>query len=110
MNGRDSSILSIGAAFLIGGLIGAGAMLLMAPQSGKETRALIRDKSVGIKDRAVDTAGQTRARAGKAIGSLTHQTKETASKAASRLSDRGKDMVEMGKEKASAAVQAAKRS
>ncbi|UCD98992.1 MAG: YtxH domain-containing protein [Chloroflexota bacterium] len=44
------------AGFVIGGLIGAGVALLMAPQSGEETRALIADKSIELRDRAAETA------------------------------------------------------
>lgn len=51
------------AGFVIGGLIGAGVALLMAPQSGEETRALIADKSIELRDRAYDTAGEVQARA-----------------------------------------------
>ena len=52
------------AGFVIGGLIGAGVALLMAPQSGEETRALITDKSIELRDRAYDTAGDVQSRAG----------------------------------------------
>jgi len=51
------------AGFVIGGLIGAGVALLMAPQSGEETRALITDKSIELRDRAVETAGEAQTRA-----------------------------------------------
>jgi gas vesicle protein len=51
------------AGFVIGGLIGAGVALLMAPQSGEETRALISDKSIELRDRAVETAGDVQTRA-----------------------------------------------
>jgi gas vesicle protein len=40
------------AGIVIGGLVGAALALLLAPQSGEETRAQIRDKSLEIKDRA----------------------------------------------------------
>ncbi len=52
------------AGFVIGGLIGAGVALLMAPQSGEETRALIADKSIELRDRAVETAEEAQSRAG----------------------------------------------
>jgi gas vesicle protein len=52
------------AGFVIGGLIGAGVALLMAPQSGEETRALIADKSIELRDRAAETAGDVQTRAG----------------------------------------------
>ena len=51
------------AGFVIGGLIGAGVALLMAPQTGEETRALITDKSIELRDRAVETAGEVQTRA-----------------------------------------------
>jgi gas vesicle protein len=51
------------AGFVIGGLIGAGVALLMAPQSGEETRALISDKSIELRDRAAETASDVQTRA-----------------------------------------------
>ena len=35
---------------LVGGLAGAGAMLLLAPQSGEQTRTEIREKSLQLRD------------------------------------------------------------
>ena len=53
-----------GAAFfaglVIGGLIGAALALLLAPQSGEETRAQIRDKSLECKDWAEEGYVHTR--------------------------------------------------
>lgn len=40
------------AGLVIGGLVGATLALLLAPQSGEETRAQIRDKSIEYKGRA----------------------------------------------------------
>ena len=51
------------AGFVIGGLIGAGVALLMAPQSGEETRALISDKSIELRDRAAESAQDMQSRA-----------------------------------------------
>jgi gas vesicle protein len=39
---------------LIGGLAGATAMLLLAPQSGKQTRAEIQLRSIQLRDRTTD--------------------------------------------------------
>ncbi len=41
------------AGLLIGGLAGAVAMLLLAPQSGKKTRVQIQQKSIELRDRTV---------------------------------------------------------
>ena len=44
----------VGAGLLVGALVGAGAALLLAPQSGLETRAAIRRRAVGASRRATD--------------------------------------------------------
>ena len=44
----------VGAGLLVGALVGAGAALLLAPQSGHETRAAIRRRAVGARYRATD--------------------------------------------------------
>lgn len=48
--------------FILGGLVGALAALLYAPQSGEETRVLIKDKSIELRDKAQQTAEQARTR------------------------------------------------
>ena len=49
--------------FIVGGLTGAVVSLLFAPQSGEETRALIKDKSIELRDKASVTAEEAMARA-----------------------------------------------
>ena len=51
------------AGLIIGGLVGAAMALLMAPQSGEETRIYIRDKGIELKDKASETAEIARERA-----------------------------------------------
>ena len=53
MSDRDSGFGSFLSGFVFGGLVGAVVALLMAPQSGEETRAQIKDKSIEIKDKTV---------------------------------------------------------
>jgi len=48
---HDSSVLSVLAGILIGGLAGAVTMLLLAPQSGKRTRMQIQEKGIELRDR-----------------------------------------------------------
>jgi len=50
------------AGLLIGGMGAAVAALLFAPQSGAETRTLIKDKSIELRDRAEELATEARAR------------------------------------------------
>jgi gas vesicle protein len=87
---RKSSTLSIVSAFAIGSLIGAGVALLMAPNSGYDTRKLIKDKTVEIKDRAVARVDDTRSRAKDTLGDLSNKTREMAS----NLRRRGQDTIE----------------
>ena len=51
------------AGLLVGALVGAAAALLLAPQSGEETRTLIRDKGVELGQRADELSLEARHRA-----------------------------------------------
>jgi len=51
--------LKVLASILIGGLAGAAAMILLAPQSGKDTRLQIRDKSAQLRSQAAGFVGDT---------------------------------------------------
>lgn len=51
---------SVMLAFLLGGLVGAGLSLLLAPQSGQETRKRIRELGDEVKERASDYATQAK--------------------------------------------------
>lgn len=51
--------------FVVGGVAGAVAALLLAPQSGEETRTLIKDKSIELRDMATEQADIFTTRAGK---------------------------------------------
>jgi gas vesicle protein len=75
---------SILAGFLIGGLIGAAAALLMAPQSGAKTRAMLREKGTELVDTAEQTMDQARARAEQAIEEARSRAKDVVSETRSR--------------------------
>ena len=49
------------AGLVVGGLAGAGAMLLLAPQSGERTRAEIQQKGMELRDQTVETVENTMA-------------------------------------------------
>ena len=57
-NNNGSSIVSFFVGFILGALVGAGTALLMAPQSGEETRTMIHDKSIELKDKAAVTTDE----------------------------------------------------
>lgn len=45
-------------SFLVGGAVGAGLALLLAPQSGKKTRRQIREIAEELSEQASDYAGR----------------------------------------------------
>jgi gas vesicle protein len=49
---NDDSFGSFVQGFVIGGVIGVAAALLMTPQSGQETRTMIQDKGIEFKEKA----------------------------------------------------------
>jgi gas vesicle protein len=92
------------AGLLLGGLVGMGAMLLVAPHSGKETRAVIRQEGVELRDRtAKNVEGAVAQVRGKA-----RQITASARKKAKELQRDGQDMLDEQRERASTVVKAAK--
>ena len=65
------------AGLLAGGLIGAGAMLLLAPQSGKRTRAKIQRKSAELRKQTADTVEDSLAQARAKAGQITDDVRKT---------------------------------
>lgn len=55
------SALGVLASFVIGGLAGAVTMLLLAPQSGEETRTQLQKKGIELRDLTTDMVGDTMA-------------------------------------------------
>jgi gas vesicle protein len=49
--------------FVVGGLTGAVVALLFAPQSGEETRTVIKEKGIELRDKASQTAEEALASA-----------------------------------------------
>ena len=101
-NGMDTKRFLAG--LLIGGLAGAGAMLLLAPQSGKSTRTQIQEKSIELRDQTVKTVEDTVAQ----VRSKANQITTTIHKQADELQQRGQDMLDEQKERWSPVVEAGK--
>ncbi len=53
---------SVLLSFLLGGMVGAGLALLLAPQSGQETRRKIRELADEAKEKASEYAGSAKER------------------------------------------------
>ncbi len=92
------------AGLLLGGLAGAGTMLLLAPQSGKRTRTQIQLKGMELRDQtaeAVDDAMlHTRVKA--------RQIKTDVREKAEELQQRGQAMLDEQVARVSAVVEAGK--
>jgi len=53
-SGREDGLGTFAAGLLVGGLVGAGLALLFAPQSGAETRRIIRRRAKRVAADAQD--------------------------------------------------------
>jgi gas vesicle protein len=76
------NVLGVLAGILIGGLAGAVTMLLLAPQSGRDTRRQIREKGIELRDRTSeimeDTMTQVRTNTNKLTMGVKDYSKEMA--------------------------------
>ncbi|MDL1909264.1 YtxH domain-containing protein [Chloroflexi bacterium CFX6] len=88
--------------FIVGGLTGAVVALLFAPQSGEETRALIKDKSIELRDKAQHTAEEALARA----EATAAEARARADELAKQLRERSKEVIEDVRERSKSAVDA----
>jgi len=98
--------------FIIGGLTGAVVSLLLAPQSGEETRALIRDKAIELKDKASETVDEAYARAEAAAAEARARAEELSKIARDRaeeLQRRGQVVLEEQKARISNVIETARK-
>ena len=98
--------------FIVGGLTGAVVSLLFAPQSGEETRALIKDKSIELRDKAQVSAEEAIARAEAATAEararaddLARQLRERSKEVYSDVRDRGQAAIEDVRERGKSVVE-----
>ena len=77
-----NNTLGVLAGMLIGALAGAVTMLLLAPQSGNDTRRQIQEKGIELRDRTTemveDTIAQVRTKANKITTGLADRSRELA--------------------------------
>lgn len=102
MNDATKHVLT---GIVVGGLIGATAMMLLAPRSGEEMRSEIKDKAVDLRDRATETVkdrvSQVASRASHLRGGLRDKSQD--------IKHRGQDVLIEQLDRVSEAVEAAKK-
>jgi gas vesicle protein len=92
------------AGMLLGGLAGAGAMFLLAPQSGKRTRTQIREKSIELRDQTVKTMEDTVAQVRTTANQITTNIQEQVE----GMQHRGQDLIDEQIDRWSPVVKAGK--
>ena len=90
--------LGIVGGMLIGALAGAAAALLLAPQSGENTRKQIQEKSIELRDRTTELVDDTMTK-----------VRTNANRITMNLKDRGQEVAAEQLENVSEAAQAGKR-
>jgi gas vesicle protein len=98
--------------FLFGGLVGAAVALLMAPQSGEETREIIRVKSIELKDQVEDAAEDAIEKVEKAADDARARAEELAGEARTRAEDlqkRGQVILDDQKTRIEKAIESGKK-
>ncbi|MBI3913424.1 MAG: YtxH domain-containing protein [Chloroflexi bacterium] len=90
--------------FLIGGVVGAAVALLLAPQSGEETRSLIRERGLELRTRGIELSEEARIRAEQLASDARQRAEELEKRGRMALDEqrtRLQDAIEEGKEAAS---------
>ena len=102
MSGSARHILT---GILVGGLIGATAMLFLAPRSGEEMRAEVRDKAMDLRDRTTETVKD---RVSQVVDKASHLRGDVRDRSKD-LKHRGQDVLVEKLDRVTEAIEAVKR-
>jgi len=106
-NGGNAGSAAV-AGLVIGGLAGAGAALLLAPQSGKETREQIQQKTSEIRDRTSEKVEGAVSQVKSQVKSKTHEITSNLHGKAEELQHQGQEIIVDQLDRVSAAAEAGK--
>jgi gas vesicle protein len=73
--------------FVVGGLTGSVLALLFAPQSGEETRTVIRERAIELSDKASSTATEVYSKAEEAANEAVHRAEELLNEAKTKAKE-----------------------
>ena len=107
MSDNNNDLGAFLAGFVIGGLVGAATALILAPQSGEETRDQIASKSRDLRDSSGEriqhyrdmTGSRTQAYRERASG-LIADTRERMQETGGRVQEQARIVLDSGKERA----------
>jgi gas vesicle protein len=85
---HTNNTLNLLVGILVGGLAGAVTMLLLAPQTGKDTRKQIREKSIELRDRTNEIMEDSVAQ----IGLITKKIAVSGREAIKELAQHGQEL------------------
>ena len=112
MSNNNNEFGAFISGFFRGGIIGAAVALILAPQSGEETRTIIREKGIELKDKAAGTAEETKTRVEKTAADARLKAEELAKQAKDKSSDlmqKGQVVLEDQKGKIGEAIESGKK-
>lgn len=105
-NGNDLGAFLAG--FVIGGLVGAATALILAPQSGEDTRGQIVDRSRDVRRMGGERVGQYRQRAGtytqdyrQRAGQVVAETRDRIGEAGGQVQEQARIVLDAGKDRVS---------
>lgn len=96
---------SVLAGLLVGGLVGAGTILLLAPQAGERTRAELQEGVTHLRDRTTETVKDKVT----LVKSRANQLKMDMQTKAGDLQHQGKDMIAKQLDRVSHAAEAGRK-
>ena len=100
-----SNTKSVLAGLLVGGLVGAGTMLLLAPQAGERTRSELQEGVTHLRDRTTETVKDKVT----LVKSRANQLKADVQTKAGELQYQGKDLIAKQLDRVSHAAEAGKK-
>lgn len=96
MSENNNELGSFLAGFVIGGLVGAATALILAPQSGEETRQQVASKSRDLRSTSEERLQQYRKRADNIVADTRGRMQETGG----RVQEQARIVLDSGKERA----------